>query len=265
MPSRVSAIVLMLVIASALSALACGGIFAKQYEYEEELYLATDGSATVVVNASIPALMALRGLILNPDPSAHVDRTVIRAAYESPIAEVTRITSWRRHGRRFVQVRLHVSDIRKLSAVVPFSWSRYELTERDGQRVFQQTVAESTFKPGTLKNVGWTGKELVGFRLHLASAILWHNARDLETGKESSVQRGNILAWEQLLADRLEGRPVSIEVRTGRESILSQTLVLFLGAFLAAVLVLVFLIWLMLRKGRRQTVPAPSSSSPFGS
>jgi hypothetical protein len=262
MPSRVRAIALMLVIASALSALACGGIFARQYEYEEELYLATDGSATVVVNASVPALMALRGLNLNPDPSARVDRAVIRAAYESPVAQVTRITSWRRHGRRFVQVRLGVSDIRKLSTVVPFSWSQYQLTERDGQRVFQQTVEASAFKPGTLRNVGWTGKELVGFRIHLASAILWHNARDLETGKESSVQRGNILAWEQLLADRLEGRPVSIEVRTGRESILSQTIGLFVGAFVAAVLVLAVLIWLTLRKGKRQIVPAPSSSSP---
>ena len=33
---------------------------------EEDLYLALDGSATLVVNASIPALVALRGLDLDP-------------------------------------------------------------------------------------------------------------------------------------------------------------------------------------------------------
>src|ERR671924_648531 len=116
------------------SALACsGGVFGKQYEYEEELYLSTDVSADVVVNGSIPALIALRGLHLNPDPSALVDRAAIRAGYESPVTEVTRIRSWRRHGRRFVQVRLKVTDIRRLSSVAPFSWSHYELTERDGQ------------------------------------------------------------------------------------------------------------------------------------
>ena len=247
----------MLVISSVAGACACGGFFGKQYEYEEELYLSTDGSANVVVNASVPALIALRGLSLNSDPAAVVDRAAIRAAYESPMTQVSRIKSWRRHGRRFVQVRLKVSDVRQLSSVSPFSWSRYELTEKDGLRVFQQTIEASAFRPGTLKNVGWTGKELVGFRLHLASAIIWHNARDFETGKESSVQRGNILAWEQSLADRLDGRPVSIEVRTGRESILSQTLVLFAGAFLAAVLLIVFLIWMMFRKGKRQVVAAP--------
>jgi len=243
-------------------AFACGGaFFGRHYEYDEGLYLSTDGSANVVVNASIPALIALRGLQLDSGPSAPVDRSAIRAAYESPLTQVTGISSWRRYGRQFVQVRVRVSDIRQLSSVPPFSWSRYELMEKDGQRVFRQTVESSAFKPGTLKNVGWTGAELVGFRLHLPSAILWHNARDVETGKESQVQRGNILEWDQSLADRLDGRPVSIEVRTGRDSILSRTLGLFAGAFLAAVLLLVFLTWMMFRRGKKNVVgglPHPS-------
>ena len=37
-------------------------VFGKQYEYEEDLTIALDGSATLTVNASIPALVALRGL-----------------------------------------------------------------------------------------------------------------------------------------------------------------------------------------------------------
>jgi hypothetical protein len=64
------------------------------------------------------------------------------------------------------------------------------------------------------------------------------------------VYRGNILAWEQHLADRLDGRPVQIEVRLESESILHRTLWLFAGAFAAAVLTLAALIWWTMRRGR---------------
>src|SRR5207342_1802644 len=120
-----------IVLIAAVAAAACGGrIFGKQYEYEEDLFLATDGSAEVTVNASIPALVSLRGLTLDPDPSAQVDREAVRAAYQSPSTEVTRVSRpWRRDGRRFVQVRLKVRDIRSLQTAVPFSWSQYAMSE----------------------------------------------------------------------------------------------------------------------------------------
>ena len=37
---------------------ACGGALKPEYEYEEELYLRLDGSATVNINASVAALAA---------------------------------------------------------------------------------------------------------------------------------------------------------------------------------------------------------------
>ena len=47
----------------ALAGAACGGrLFGKVYEYEEDIYLSLDGSAELIVNASVPALVALRGL-----------------------------------------------------------------------------------------------------------------------------------------------------------------------------------------------------------
>ena len=49
-------------------------------------------------------------------------------------------------------------------------------------------------------NVGWTGRELVAFRLHLPSKITYHTTRQ---------RRGNILVWEQPLADRLRGVPLT--------------------------------------------------------
>jgi hypothetical protein len=227
-----------------------GGFLGKQYEYEEDLHLSLDGSATLIVNASIPALVALRGLDLDLNPATRPDLNRIRAAYQSPVTEVTRVSPpWRRAGRRFVQVRLTVKDIQKLSETPPFSWSRYGLTEQNGRHVFEQQVGASAFRPGTLQNVGWKGSELVAFRLHLPSRIIWHNSRDPDTNQATSTARGNILAWEQHLADRLGGAPLDIKVEMDSQSILHRTLWLFAGAFAAAIAVLALLIWFTMSKG----------------
>jgi hypothetical protein len=238
-------------------AAACGGrVFGKTYEYEEDVYVSLDGSADLTVNASVAALVTLRGLDLPLDSAVRLDPDRIRAAYTSPVTEVTRVSRpWRRQGRRFVQVRLHVTDIRKLSEAAPFSWSAYDLAEKDGQVVYRQNLAGSALRPGTLQNVGWTGGELVAFRLHLPSKIVYHNARDLETNETSHIARGNILAWEQHLTDRLDGRPIAIEIRMEGQSILYRTLFLFAGAFGAAVLLIVVLIWWTMRKGAKDGEP----------
>ena len=251
--ARVAALAFALITVGGAMACGGGGFFSKQYEYEEDLYLATDGSADLIVNASIPALVSLRGLPLDVDPAWQVDRNKVRALYESPVTRVTRVSRpWRRDGRRFVQVRVAIGDVRKLETAPPFSWSHYALGEEQDLRVFRQTVGPSALRPGTLRNYGWKGNELVAFRLHLPSRIVEHNAKDIDTNEGSAVQRGNILAWEQLLTDRLDGRPISIEVRMDRQSILYTTLWLFAGAFAAAVLLLCGVIWLTIRKGARE-------------
>jgi len=244
-------ILLAALMAVAATGVACkGGILGKQYEYEEDLYLSLDGTATLVVNSSLAALVALRGLEIEVNPATRVDLNRIRAAYQSPVTRVTRVSPpWRRAGRRFVQIRIDVADVRKLNEVSPLAWSRYSLEVQNGHHVFEQKVGASALKRGTLQNVGWDGSELVAFRLHLPSRILWHNSRDLDTNEPGDTKRGNILAWEQHLADRLDGRPVNIRVVLDSQSILHRTLWLFAGAFLAAVAVLAGLIWLAMRKG----------------
>lgn len=230
-------------------------VFGRQYEYEEDLTIALDGSARLTVNASLAALEALRGIDLDP-AGGSVDRARVRAAFQSPVTEVTSVPRpWRRHGRQFVQVNILVSDIRRLHEAPPFSWSRYELAEDNGTHVFRQTVGASAMRPGTLKNVGWTGSEIVGFRVHFPSRILDHNARDLETDEPTGIHRGNILAWEQHLTDRLDGHPISIVVRMESQSILYRTLWLFAGAFLAAVATLALIVWWTMRKGRTAENP----------
>ena len=227
-------------------------VFGRQYEYEEDLTIDLDGSGSLTVNASLAALSALRGLDVDPLGQS-VDRDRIRTLYESGVTRVKSVPRpWRRRGRQFVQINLEFDDVRKLSQAAPLSWSAYQLGLEGGQHVFRQTVTASALKPGALKNVGWDGSEIVAFRLHLPSRILEHNARDLEKDEPTGIRRGNILEWEQHLADRLDGRPVTVQVRMESQSILYRTLFLFIAAFAAAVLTLAGLIWWTIRRGSDQ-------------
>jgi hypothetical protein len=246
------------VLLAALVSGACGTqLLGRQYEYEEDLHLSLDGSATLIVNTSLAALEALRGLDFQSE-NGRIDRTAIRAAFTTPVTQVTRVSRpWRRSGRPFIQVRMDVTDVRHLGNAPPFAWSRYELSEVNGEHVFTQKTGASALKPGKLTNVGWTGQEVVAFRLHLPSRIKWHNSRDLETNETNETERGNILRWEQHLADRLDGAPVNIEVRMDSQSILYRTLWLFGAAFLAAVSLIVLVIWLIIRKGAKQEAARP--------
>src|SRR4051812_5487501 len=120
------------IIAAVLLFTACSGrLVKKQYEYEEEVYLGLDGSATVNVNASVPALVALRGANLNPSPKARFDRDAVRAFFEGPGARVAEVSSSRRYGRRFVHASIDVDDVRALQRLAPFAWSTYRFV-RDG-------------------------------------------------------------------------------------------------------------------------------------
>jgi hypothetical protein len=222
----------------------------KQYEYDEDLYLSLDGSATVYVNASLSALVALRGVDLDTQPDSRFDRDQIAALFESPGVHVVRVSSSRQHGRRFAHVRLEVADVRKLPSDRMFSWATVRFEQKDGLFWFREALGKSAGK--AVGNVGWTGKELVGFRLHLPSKIAYHNAG------EENLLRGNILVWDQTLADRLKGDPLEMEARMEPTSILYHTLWLFLGSMAAAFGVLAAIIWWVVKRGRDRLADSPS-------
>ena len=186
------------IVVAALTLSACSGrLVKKQYEYEEEMYLALDGSAALNVNASVPALVALRGMDLNPNPRTRFDRDRIREFYEAPGVTVTALSSSRRYGRRFVHVSMNVADVRAVERMAPFAWSTYKFAREGDLYEFKQSVGSSAGKQVT--DVGWDGSELVAFRMHLPSRITYHNAPSHRT------ERGNILEWEQTLSDRIQG------------------------------------------------------------
>jgi hypothetical protein len=238
-----------LVSAAVVSAGCGGGVFAQQYEYEEELYLALDGSATLNLNASVASLVALRGVDLRTDPTARVDREQVRALFAQPGAD-TAVSLSRRDGRRFVHVRVDVDDVRQLSRIKPFAWSNYRFDRRDDVFEFKQVVGAAAGKP--VAGVEWDGTEMVRFRMHLPSEILFHNSTD-------DVQRGNILEWQQPLAARLEGEPLELQAHIATESILYTTLLLFGGTIAAAAATFALVVWWVARRGRsRDAAELPS-------
>lgn len=233
---------------SAIAAACSGRVLKPQYEYEEELYLDLDGSATLNVNASVPALVALHGADLPTDARARLDRERVRALFAHQGSEVALSTS-RRDGRRFVHVSVEVDDVRRLAQIPPFGWSTYEL-RRDSDRIdFIQVVGRSSARD--VGDVGWDGTELIAFRMHVPSEILFHNSA-------ADIRRGNILEWEQPLAARTRGEPLEFRVQMAPESILQTTLILFGATILAAALTFAGVVWWLARRGRQIDVAESS-------
>jgi hypothetical protein len=236
-----------LCVLSSAASVACGTNLFRQYEYEEDMFLSLDGSATITVSASIPALNALRGTSFDPSPNARTDRDAIRKYFSSPVTRVIWVRPSRRSNRRFVHVRLEVTDVRRLKEAPPFAWSTYEF-KRDGELyVYKQKVGASAGgSPGT---VNWNAGELVAVRLHLPSKVVYQNTPD--------KRRGNIFVWEQPLTERLKGTPIEIEVRMETQSILYRTLWLFGATFLAVAMAFVAIIGWVLKRGGAPPPRAP--------
>jgi hypothetical protein len=221
---------------------ACGtNPLSRKYEYEEEVYVDLDGSATVYVNAAVPALVALRGADLPIDPAARLDRQDVRALYESPATRVGSVSTSRRDGRRYVHVRVEVDDIRRLSDAAMFAWSTYRFEVNGETAEYVQRVGAAAGRD--VGEVGWSGRELVAFRLHLPSRVTFHNAPSKE------ILRGNIIVWEQALADRRQGTPIDIDVRMDSESILASTLTLFAAMIGLVGVTFALFVWFIRRRG----------------
>jgi hypothetical protein len=203
------------------------------------MYLSVDGPVTIYVNSSLAALNMLRGTTFDTRPDATVDGEAVEAYFSGPVTRVTRVTLSRRQGRPFVHVRIAVDDLRSLGSARPFSWSTYRL-DRDGELVvYRQHVGGAAH--GDPGGVAWSGNEVVGFRVHAPSRVVYHNAGP------GNLKRGNILVWEQALADRARGLPLDFDLRMESQSILYHTLWLFGAAALAVAATFGAIVWWLTR------------------
>jgi hypothetical protein len=166
---------------------------------------------------------------------------------------VTRVSLTRRRNRRFVHVRIEVDDLRRLGDAEPFRWSRYRFEEEGAVLAYAQEIGPP---PGSAavrapEGVRWTGDEIVAFRLHVPSRVEYHNAGP------GNLRRGNILVWEQTLADRMRGTPLALDVRMETESILYSTLWLFAASCAAVAAAFGVVVAWVVRRGRRENSVAP--------
>jgi hypothetical protein len=234
-----------LIVAAAAACNSTGGLF-RQYEYEEEMYLSLDGSATIYVNSSIVALNALRGTSFDPRATAGVDRESVGRYFTTSTTRVGRVTTSRRSGRQYVHVRIETDDVSALAAAAPFAWSSYSLDRRGEQVVYKQVVDGRTISREGEIDGGWDDDELVAFRIHVPSVVEYHNAG------AANLRRGNIVVYEQSLKDRLLGQPVEIEVQMQPRSILYSTLILFASMFAAVAALFGLVIWRVVRAGQKK-------------
>lgn len=234
---RIGAVLLLVAVT-----IACGGRLFPQYEYEEDVYLSLDGSATIYVNSSVPALNALRGASFDPRPNARLDKAAIRAYFTTPVTRVTRLPrTSRRNNRQFVHVRVEVDDVRRLGEAAPFAWSSVQFTNAGDGVTYRQSIGPPAGQP--LGPGRWTGEELVAFRLHIPSQITFHNAG------AGNPQRGNILVWDQLLTERLRSAPLTLDARMEPRSILYRTLWLFGASAVAVAAMFALVLWWISRQG----------------
>jgi hypothetical protein len=228
---------------------ACSNPLGRQYEYEEQVYLSVDGRATVVVDASLASLVALRGASLDPALTGATDRAGVRRLYESAGCQIDSVSRlWQRHERRFVQIQVSAERIAELSKCPLLAWSTYSLATSDQLLKYRQSVGPPS--GAVPASVNWDGSELIAFKVHVPSRIRYHNVKRLD-GSNGEYERGNILTWEQALADRLAGKPLALEIDTDTTSILHTTLWIFAGAFTAAVALLVSIIWMIIKRGKK--------------
>jgi hypothetical protein len=250
--------VVLMLIAATVACRGSGTSLFRQYEYEEEIYLALDGSATIFVNGSVQAFNALRGTSFDPNPRSRFDEAAVRAYFTSPATRVTRVSRpSRRNNRRYIHVRVETDDVRTLSEAAPFAWSSYRFEPEGDLMIYQQRVGPAATPPVADANGGTEdasgervdsaigdASEIVAFRMHIPSVIAYHN-----TGE--APRRGNILVWEQTMSERLRGRPLLMDARMERQSILYRTLWLFGGTIAAVGLSFALLIWWIVRRPGR--------------
>lgn len=219
-----------------------GSDFFRQYEYEEETYLSLDGTATMYVNSSVPALNQLRGSAFDTNPEVRPDKASVSAFFNAPGVKVTRVTYSGRNNRLYLHVRMDVDDVRRLTETKPFNWSTYSFG-RDGElMVYRQKIGAPVAAPTS--RGAWAGDEIVAFRMHVPAKVPYHNAGP------DNLKRGNILVWEQSLAERLGGVPLELETRMETQSILYRTLGLFAVTIVLVAIMFVVVLWWVIRKQR---------------
>jgi hypothetical protein len=204
------------------------------YEYEEEVFLEVDGSGEIRMSGSAPAIEALHGLVEATPESA-------KALFRGEGVEVLSSTTTERDRRPFVHVEARFADWEKLCRVPAFRERGCRLEKGEGELALELFLpAPPVAAPENLDS-----QALLALRYHFPGSIRYHNA-------PSDIERGNILSWKRTLGEHFAGRPLAIEARFDRRTVLAATLSIVGFSLVLVAASIAAALFLMVRKGRRQ-------------
>lgn len=212
------------------------------YEYEHEFWLRVDGSGTVFVTGRPGLWAAFKGLGRPDALEATVTREAARALFERSGLRVRRVTLTRRDGRPYLFVAADFDDVNKLNGTAAFPDLEIGLrVEGDRQRLDGTWVRPAT----TPDPAGGDRQGLMAVRFHLSAKVYEHK------NAVEGIERGNIVAWRQDVAQALDGRGLEFGATTDRRSILHSTVGLFALAIGLGLSLLGLALYLVFRRGRR--------------
>lgn len=217
------------------------------YEYEHEFWLRVDGSGTVHVTGRPGLWTAFKGLGRPDALEATVTREAARALFERSGLRVKRVTLTRRDGRPYLFLSADFDDVGKLSGTAAFPDLHLGLRPEGERLRLEGTWA----RPAATPDLGGRDRGgLMAVRFHLAAKVYEHkNAAE-------GVERGNIVAWRQDVAQALDGRGLDFGASMDRRSILHSTVGLFAAAIALGLSLLGLTLYLVFRKGQRRGASA---------
>ena len=194
------AVVLAFVAAAAIGCGSGGSLF-RQYEYQEDVYLSLDATATVDVRTSLAAPDALRGPSVDAGPRRRIDRDAIRRFY-THAGHASDGDQRIAAERPAIRPRLEVDNIRRLGEAPPFAWS----ARPSPQTRSRPAVEDWRGGQQVSRRLAGRARELVAFAsICRARSIITTPAPPTETGQHPSL--------EQPLADRLDSIPLVLDAR----------------------------------------------------
>jgi hypothetical protein len=216
------------------------------YEFEHEFWIRVDGSGSVNVTARPELWGAMKGVRVSPADEDAALQTV-RALFESSGLRVRRVTLTHRAGRPYVFVAADFTDVNRLAGTPAFP----DLALSVGPEGENLRLDGRWSRPPGLPDVPLESRDgLMAVRFHLPSKVYSH--RNAFAG----VERGNIVAWRETVAEGLAGRPLEVGALIDRRSILRSTIGLFAIAIALALGILATVLWWVVRKGRKAQAPA---------
>jgi hypothetical protein len=225
----------------ALLAAALRGCIA--YEYEHEFWVRVDGTGRVHTTGRPELWAAFKGARLPADEEGL--KQGVRQLFERSGLRVRRVTVTHRQGLPNVFIAADFEDVNKLPGTPAFPDLRLSLQRQGDQLRLDGTWQRPVGTPSPTRTEG-----LMAVRFHLPSKVYEHK------NAVEGVERGNIVAWRQDVAEAVRGAPLSFGAVMDSRSILLSTVSVFAAAIALGLSLVAGAIYLVARKGRRRAAAA---------